>query len=341
MEYVKGLISVVMSNYNTPEEFLRKAIDSILSQTYSSFEFIIIDDCSTDNSLEIIESYSDDRIVIIKNTENMGLTKSLNKGMAIARGEYIARMDADDVSLPERFEKQIEYMENNPQVIVCGSAMELIGEWQSKYNRNMIYQELPEKDVLQVFLLFGNNMNIPNNVALFRHQELSKHNIKYNEKYIYAQDFRMWVECSKYGECQNLPEVLVQYRIHDKAVSIDKQEQQKECAKNILSEQLSWLGLQLPDNWEILHWGLLKQRKPYDLECKKWMEKIIAQNKIFNVYNQAYLERLLYEKWAEISYFQLAKEKNPIRIIKVLFNLPLKYWKTLFEIRKNRHEKEW
>ena len=106
----KDLISVVMSNYNTEESYLRASIESILNQTYENFEFIIVDDCSTDNSIDVIESYSDKRIKLIKNKENMGLTKSLNVAIKEAKGEFIARMDADDISLPQRFEKQVEFL---------------------------------------------------------------------------------------------------------------------------------------------------------------------------------------------------------------------------------------
>ena len=115
-------ISVIMSVYNTNKSFLAEAIESILNQTYPNFEFIIIDDNSTDGSLSIIEQYmsKDDRIVLIKNKTNIGLTKSLNKGLKLAKGQYIARMDADDVSLPDRFKQQIEYMENNSHVTVIG-----------------------------------------------------------------------------------------------------------------------------------------------------------------------------------------------------------------------------
>ena len=106
----KDLISVVMSNYNTDEEYLRAAIESVLNQTYENFEFIIVDDCSTNNSVDVIESYSDKRIKLIKNKGNMGLTKSLNIAIKAAKGEFIARMDADDIALPQRFEKQIEFL---------------------------------------------------------------------------------------------------------------------------------------------------------------------------------------------------------------------------------------
>ena len=89
----KGLVSVIMATHNTPEEYLRKSIDSILAQTYTDFEFIIVDDCSTDNSVAIIESYDDNRIRLIKNQENLGLTKSLNVGLRECQGEFVARMD--------------------------------------------------------------------------------------------------------------------------------------------------------------------------------------------------------------------------------------------------------
>ena len=286
MKLVPGLISVIMSNYNTPEEYLREAIESILNQTYKNFEFIIIDDCSTDNSLEIIKSYNDERIVLIENEENIGLTKSINKGLAVAKGEYIARMDADDVSLPQRFEKQINYMNDHTELIVCGSSMELIGSWEGKFLNKIVYRTLPEREVFRIFLLFGNHTNIPNNVAMFRHEKLLSNNVKYNENYIYAQDYRMWVECSKYGECYNLEDVLVLYRIHDGAVSSAKKQAQKECAKNIMAEQLSWLDLKLPDNWEELHYGFFIGRKKYNLATKAWLKKIIEKNKKYKIYNQ-------------------------------------------------------
>ena len=94
-----------MTNYNTPEEYLRQAIDSILDQTYKNFEFIIVDDASTDNSLSVIESYKDKRVITLKNEENIGLTNSLNRALEVCKGEFIARMDSDDISEPIRFEK--------------------------------------------------------------------------------------------------------------------------------------------------------------------------------------------------------------------------------------------
>ena len=119
-------ISIVMSVYNG-EKYLREAVNSILNQTFKDFEFIIINDGSTDGTREILESYNDPRIILI-HKGNMGLTQSLNKGIALAKGKYIARQDADDISLPERLEKQIEFLERNEKVALLGTAIEIIDE---------------------------------------------------------------------------------------------------------------------------------------------------------------------------------------------------------------------
>lgn len=339
MELKKSLVSVIMSNYNTPEEYLRQAIESVLHQTYSNFEFIIIDDCSTDNSLAVIESYTDSRIVVMKNEKNLGITKSLNKCLAVAQGEYVARMDADDICLPDRFEKQVSFLKTNTSVIVCGVWVELFGEGAYKYHEAFSKKVIPEKDMFQINLLFGNHINIIHPTAMFRHRSLLDNSITYNESYIFAQDYRMWVDCSRVGECSNVGEVLLKYRIHDKAVSTDKKAVQTECAKSIMAEQLSWLGLELPDDWETIHYGLLTGRKPFDLRYKHWIKTIIKQNKKHKVYNHKKLKKVLWNKWTETVYFELFKAKGFCKI-KTLFTLPVRYYSEIFKIKKQRSLKE-
>lgn len=338
---LKDLVSVIMSNYNTPEEFLKASIESVLNQTYTNFEFIIIDDCSTDNSLEIIKSYNDERIVIVENKENLGITKSLNRGLAIAKGEYIARMDADDICLPERFSKQVEYLKNNPQVIVCGTGVELIGDWQERHSNKTICRDIPNRDLHKIYLLFGNYPNIVHPTAMFNASLLKSNNVKYDERYPVAQDYKMWVTCCNYGACVNLKETLLNYRVHSGAVSSEKTEKQYACAVANMREQLEGIGIELTTKDESIHYNFLLKRQPYAIEYKEWLKKIIYQNKIHKKYNQKLLEKVMWEKWAETSYFVLAKERNPVKIIKILVNLPIKYWKNLFEIRKKRQEKEW
>src|SRR3989344_5781814 len=120
-------ISVLMPAYNA-RKYIGEAIESILNQTFKDFEFIIINDCSTDKTKKIIEEYAnkDARIKLINNATNLGLTKSLNIGLKEARGEYVARLDADDVALPERLEKQYEFMEKNKETTLVGAWAEII-----------------------------------------------------------------------------------------------------------------------------------------------------------------------------------------------------------------------
>ncbi len=336
MKLEKNLISVIMSNYNTPEEFLRPAIESILNQTYQNFEFIIIDDCSTDNSLSIIESYSDKRIKIIKNEINLGITKSLNKGLKAAKGEFVARMDADDISLEARFEKQLAFLKSHPDHIVCGTGVELIGDWETKYTGKFMCRIITPKDEFRIHLLFGNYPNIVNPTAMFNGCLLLKHNIIYNENYSLAQDYRMWISCSEVAECANIQETLLYYRVHAKAVSNDKKELQKNIAYQIMQEQLDKLHLELTEDIAEIHKDFLFSRKQYSIKCKKWIKTLLKYNKKYNIYNQKIFKKILWKKWTEITYFGIAKQKKPFDSVKMILSIPIVYIPYLFTIRKNR-----
>ncbi|WP_052746042.1 glycosyltransferase family 2 protein [Sulfurovum lithotrophicum] len=197
------MISVVMPVYNG-EKYLNEAIDSILHQTYTDFEFIILNDGSTDRTEEIILSYDDPRIVYVKNEENLQIVKTLNKGIALAKGKYIARMDADDISLPERFKKQVEFMEENPDIDVCGTWVKTIGynveQWQYPVGHEQI----------KSYLLFDSALAHPS--VIFR-STVFEH-INYEEAYNKAEDYALWVELSKEHTLHNLPLYLLQYRLH-------------------------------------------------------------------------------------------------------------------------------
>lgn len=340
MKIIKGLISVIMTNYNTSYEYLREAIESILSQTYSNFEFIIVDDASTDNSLSIIESYNDDRIRIIKNENNIGLTKSLNKALEYANGEFVARMDADDISLPERFERQVEFLRTNPDVIVCGTWVKFIGKWKELgYSNETICRSIPDRETYRIMLLFGNYPNIVHPTAMFRNEYLIENCIKYDEKFKYAQDYKMWVKCSEFGECANVPELLFEYRVHNNAISTSKKGIQEECALGIIREQTENLGIKISDeNMKYIR-GLFSVRKNYDLNIKFWIEQIIKANKKTKVYNEKKLKSMLWKKWAETTYFELYKT-NYAGKIKALFLLPIRYYPELLKIRKARKKRK-
>lgn len=339
MKIEKGLVSVIMTNYNTPESFLREAIDSVLGQTYSNFEFIIVDDCSTDDSLEVIDSYADPRIKIIKNDKNIGLTKSLNKAMKIASGEYIARMDSDDICYPKRFEKQVEFLNTNQDIVVCGTWARLFGTWKKEqYAKDTVCRSIPEREIYRIMLLFGNYPNIVHASAMFNHNLLRKYEIKYNEKYIYAQDYRMWVECSKYANCAIVSEILMNIRVRDGSITTGKRTTQKDCALKIMQEQLQELNLVLDENTLEFHENFLNKRLEYNIEYRNWIEKIIDANKVNKVYNQKLLMNILWKKWAEVVYFGI-RECSLGEKVKELSTLPVQYYPELLKIKRNRKKK--
>lgn len=202
-------ISVLMPVYNC-ELYIQAAVESILNQTYTDFEFLIIDDASTDATLSIIKSYTDSRIKIIEKPVNSGYTNSLNYGLTIAKGKYIARMDGDDISYPERFAKQITFLDANPDVVVCGTTYKIVG------NDKKI--RLPEKhNEIAIGFLKGNCISHPS--VMIRKECLDTFLIQYDTSKEPAEDYHLWIQLLVYGKLCNLPDVLLEYRVYGNQVS--------------------------------------------------------------------------------------------------------------------------
>ena len=199
-------ISVIMSVYKG-EKYLSEAIESILNQTITDFEFIIVNDGSTDNSLDIIQSYDDERIKILNNEKNIGLTKSLNKALKQANGEYIARQDADDISLPNRFEEQIKYLEKHLEVALLGTIAYLIDKKGKIVGKRVVLAKPSLKD------LFKDNQFIHGSV-MFKKEVIEKLG-GYNELIRYSQDYELWLRIAKHYDVRNLTQLLYKLRSHD------------------------------------------------------------------------------------------------------------------------------
>ena len=219
-------ISVLMPVYNC-QPYIEESVNSILNQTFTDFEFIIIDDCSTDGTFEYLQSLTDPRIKLIRKTENTGYTISLNMGLDIAQGKYIARMDGDDISVHTRFEKQVAFMNANPEVVVCGGAYEIIGS-----NHKIIHKSSNEDIVLELisFCHFGHPTVFMRNITL------KSNNIKYDIDYEPAEDYKMWTILWEYGKLANLTDVLLYYRVHPNQTTSQRGQIQSEIAKNISIE---------------------------------------------------------------------------------------------------------
>lgn len=205
-------ISVIMSVLNG-EDFLKEAVDSILNQTFNDFEFIIINDGSTDRTPEILEEYRDERIVLI-HQENIGLTKSLNKAVSLSKGKYIARQDADDISAVARFQNQIEYLESHPECVAVGTWANVIDAEGKEINTFRYPERFCEiKEALKSY------NPIVHGSALVRREALVAVGC-YNEKFVYTQDYDLWLRLSEIGELGNLPLELYNHRHFPDCISL-------------------------------------------------------------------------------------------------------------------------
>ena len=207
-------VTVLMSVYNG-EKYLSVAIDSILAQTYSDFEFLIIDDASSDGSLEIIKSYIDPRIKLIANPERMGLAANLNRGIQLAGGEYIARMDADDISMPQRLEKQVAFMNANPDIAASGTYVIDMNET----GRDLKIRKTLQGRSLMRWAWMPSPMIHP--TVILRKNVVEK--FGYDSSMEPAEDYGLWLRMACAGErLDNLGEVLLRYRVHEQSVTSSK-----------------------------------------------------------------------------------------------------------------------
>jgi hypothetical protein len=214
-------VSVVMSVYNG-ERYLREAVESILNQTFTDLEFIIVDDGSTDSTWQILTAYAaqDPQIVLIRNEENIGLTRSLNKGLGLARGMYVARQDADDVSWSTRLQDQIQFMEQYPEVGLVGSAFELIDET----GRRLGVVKLPTGNAQLQESLRSANCFCHGSVMI-RRQCLQKVG-GYREVFAMAQDYDLWLRIAEQFDLGALTQILYRSRLNADSVTMGKRAQQ-------------------------------------------------------------------------------------------------------------------
>ncbi|MDO0824921.1 glycosyltransferase [Desulfosporosinus nitroreducens] len=201
-------VSVVMSVYNA-EKYLRQAVDSILNQTFEDFELIMIDDDSSDCSADILQEYKDqdERVILLKNENNLGLTKSLNRGLAIAKGEYIARMDADDISAPERFTKQVDYLDQHPDY----SFVSCIGCYINENGNREQLRLFPEANE-EIYAMMPKVDAVMHPGVMFRKDDIEKIG-NYCEDFRVVQDYDLWFRGMAAGyKFYNIQEPLVLFR---------------------------------------------------------------------------------------------------------------------------------
>lgn len=293
------VVSVVMSVYNA-EKYLDDAIQSILKQTYKNFEFVIINDGSNDRSLEIIKKYKneDDHIILISR-ENRGLISSLNEGIAKARGEYIARMDADDISLPFRIEKQLQVMEHDKNIVVCGSWINIFGENINEKVARYFEHDKQIKANLLVSCCFAHPS------VMIRKDALTNNNILYDERFKNAEDYYLWTQLAKVGKFYNIPEILLKYRFLETSITrLSDRDFSKRynILKDIFKEALKAVDLNITEEDMKIHFIIsdnarIKNNKIELKHIKNYFDKILKASENKRVVDLATLKQVLGRRW--------------------------------------------
>ena len=290
MKNKSPLVTVLMPVYNG-EKYLQPAIESILNQTFKDFEFLIINDGSTDNSENIILSFKDARIRYVKNEKNRQLIHTLNKGLQLSKGTFIARMDADDISLPQRLEKQIEILQNNKDIGVCGSWVKTIG-----INGGQIFKYPIQQEAIEKILFFCCEMCHP--VSIFRKSLIDQYGIKYRPDYYFIEDWKFWLELGKVTHFYNIPEVLFHYRMHETNITKTGLKQLIAGTLKVRKENFNNIDLKIPNDLMIHFNNAMEYQLEEKLETIWELEKLL--NKIITTYSNlcdAYVLEKLQKVW--------------------------------------------
>jgi glycosyltransferase involved in cell wall biosynthesis len=301
-------VTILMPVYNA-EKYLRQAIDSILNQTYKDFIFLIINDGSSDNSENIILSYSDKRIRYENNETNIGVLKTLNKGLGLTKTEFIVRMDADDIAVSERLEWQVEFMDNNPDIGIAGGMYELFG-----LESGIPRISFSDEDI-KASLLFSNPICHPS--VILRTEILKGLNVlfgvpfdfddEYGHKVNEMEDGALWHKIKAVVRFANMNKVLLKYRKEGQNITAQKSNVILLRAKQYFSHYLSELNIKPADEILLMHISPGFYKKPSLPEnIKKFREhlnSILLSNAERKIYPQQALEKIVSERWDNLFYY--------------------------------------
>ena len=295
---MKPFVSVLMPVYNA-EKYLAASIGSVLAQTYGDFELLICDDASTDGSAEIVRSFDDARITLMANASNLGNAATRNRLIEHASGEYMAVLDADDMAEPDRFAKQVEFLEKHPEIGLCGSWVNIIGHEGERRGR---LKNLTHPKELRINLLFS----VPFiHSSVMARADLMKANL-YNPEFRQSQDYELWCRLADLTLLANIPEYLVDYRWHYTNISITSANPQNLLKREINRRQILKLGIEPSERELDLHQAAFlaglyakdesaKKIEPKELEA--WFEKLVDANNSVGRYPKAMFRAYVWSRW--------------------------------------------
>ncbi|MBD3282362.1 MAG: glycosyltransferase, partial [Candidatus Portnoybacteria bacterium] len=323
-------VSIIMSVYNG-ERYLRDAIESILNQSFKDFEFIIINDGSRDSSKKIVQSYKDPRIVFIENKKNIGLTKSLNKGIKLARGEYVARMDADDISAYNRIEKQVNFLDKNKDYCLVGTTFYYIDE-----NNKVIFKKIVPLTNKEIKKGLVKKNCFAHGSVMIRKKILEK--VKgYREEIKYSQDYDLFIRIAKKCKVRNLKDVLYKWRMHKESISMRKHKAQKDYVK-LINKKKPLEESEKEESKKEIESRMANNYKKYGLEFLRKAIKESDKNKYY-IAREHFKKSLKMKSKSLISWSLLFISYLPFKTISCIVFIIKKIRKNFFGEKKHLPKK--
>lgn len=324
------LVSVLLPCYNA-EQYVEETIDSLLTQTYSNFEIVAINDCSKDSTLEILNrlAQKDDRIKVFNNEENLKLIKTLNKGIELCQGEYIARMDSDDIALPLRFEKQVHFLQTNLDHDIVSTQFSTFRTGSEKLSPH----SNPEKnEELQAYLLFKSGICHP--ASMIRKTLFTELGFRFEEEYLHVEDYALWSKAIYKTKLGNVGgESLLLYRVHESQVSSLYEDLQQENKKKVFRIHCEYLNIDQSDD-AIDVYASVAEAVPsessfeYLDRCEKFMLTLIDKNKEIPFCSHPFLVDMLSLHWIRLC----ANSRLGLKVLNKCFSSVL-YRKDVYSFR--------
>ncbi len=289
-------ISVIMAAYNA-ERYIREAVESVIGQTFKDWQLFIVNDCSTDGTEKILETFTDPRITILKNERNLGSVVSRNIAFARIQSEYVAILDADDIAMPDRFAEQVRFLDVHPDFGLVGSWTKVIAEDGTQIGR--IAKDRTSAEKIPVKLLFHNVMAFSS--VMMRKSAMPP--TPFDDKTMPVEDVALYLQMLPHSKFAIMPKVLVSYRSHEKGISKVYGGKRQEVMDRLITTQLQNLGI-TPSAEELkihrTNYGYAGENVEEFLHAREsWLLKLIEKNREANVYPTALFEEVVAEKWLE------------------------------------------
>lgn len=294
-------VTVLMPTNNVAP-YVKEAIDSVLRQTYRDLELLVIDDCSTDNTVAVVHGIDDPRIRIVQNEKNLGLADNLNKGLSLISTEYVARMDGDDIAEPFWLEKEVAMLDANPEIGICSGGFERFGTAKSLVR----FPERPEDSMAN--MLFECSVIVPT----FRMSLYRDHGLRYSTEAFPAEDYRFWAECLRITKIYNIPETLFHYRMHPTQICTARREEQQHKVAQVRRYMLEWLSPDFTEEEKQYYTGAfmaqqIASRQDYR-ERQAFCRKMIEKNRSVGHFDEDALRKRL-DKHLTITLYETIVER--------------------------------